>query len=136
MEGQIIPPFRYNYKAGLKAGDVIVEADRKKIEDTEDLIGVISDQEEGDKVEIKVVRNHMPQNFLVEVEKGKEWSSDYLKGLEMLKILPGIPSEPQIFWEEKALRPPQRELREEFQELKEEIKELREELENLKERLK
>jgi serine protease Do len=124
------------YKAGLKAGDVIMEVDGKKIEDTEDLIGVISDQEEGDKVEIKVVRNHMPQNFLVEVEKGKEWSSDYLKGLEMLKILPGEPSEPQIFWEEKAFQPPQRELREEFQELKEEIKELREELENLKEKLK
>jgi len=124
------------YKAGLKAGDVIVEVDGKKIEDTEDLIGVISDQEEGDKVEIKVVRNHMPQNFLVEVEKGEEWSSDYLKGLEMLKTLPGKPSEPQIFWEEKAFRPPQRELREEFQELKEEIKELKEELENLKERLK
>jgi predicted metalloprotease with PDZ domain len=124
------------YKAGLKAGDMIVEADGKKIEDTEDLIGVISDKEEGDKVGVKAIRDRKSLSFTVEVEKGEEWSSDYLKGLEMLKILPGKSSEPQIFWGEKEFRQPRKELREEIGKLKEEMKELREELENLKEKLK
>lgn len=123
-------------KAGLKAGDVIVEVDEEKIEDTEDLIDAISGKEEGDKVEIKVLRDRNPQSFTVEVEEGKEQSSVYLKELEKLKILPeGLP-EPNIFWEEKEFRQPQGGLREELEELKEEMKELREELEDLKEELK
>jgi predicted metalloprotease with PDZ domain len=123
------------YKAGLKAGDVIVEADGKKIENTEDLIGTISDKKEGDKVEIKVLRDQKPQSFTVEVEKGNEWSSVYLKELEKVERLPEKLHEPEIFWEEKALRPLRGELQEEVQKLKEQMKELREELENLKEKL-
>lgn len=124
------------YKAGLKAGDVIVEVDEEKIEDTEDLISAISGKEEGDKVEVKVIRDQKPQSFTVEVEKGEEQSSVYLKELKKLKILPeGLP-EPKIFWEEKQFRQPQGELREELEKLKEQMKELRKELEDLKEELK
>jgi predicted metalloprotease with PDZ domain len=124
------------YKAGLKAGDVIVGADDKKIENTEDLIGIISDKKEGDKVEIKVIRDRKPQSLSVEVEKGKEWSSVYLKELEKVERLPEKSHGPEIFWEEKELRPPRGELQEKIQKLKEQMKELREELENLKEKLK
>lgn len=123
------------YKAGLKAGDVVVEVDEEKIEDTEDLISAISGKEEKDKVEIKVIRDRKPQSFTVEVEKGKEQSSVYLKELEKLKILPeGLP-EPKIFWEKEEFRQPQGELREGLEELREEMKELKEELEDLKEEL-
>jgi S1-C subfamily serine protease len=124
------------YEAGLKAGDVIVEVDEEKIEDTEDLISAISGKEEKDKVEIKVIRDQKPQSFTVEVEEGEERSSVYLKELEKLKILPEGLLEPNIFWEEKQFRQPQGELREELEELKEQMKELKEELENLKEQLK
>jgi serine protease Do len=124
------------YKAGLRAGDVIVEVDKEKIENTEDLISAISGKEEGDKVEIKVLRDRKPQSFTVEVEKGEEQSSVYLKELEKLRILPENLPEPNIFWEEKEFRQPQGELKEELEELKEEMKELKEELEDLKEELK
>jgi C-terminal processing protease CtpA/Prc len=124
------------YKAGLRAGDVIVEVDEEKIEDTEDLISAISGKEEGDKVEIKVIRDRKPQSFTVEVEEGKEQSSVYLKKLEKLRILPENLPEPNIFWEEKEFRQPQGELRKELEKLKEQMKELKEELEDLKEELK
>jgi S1-C subfamily serine protease len=124
------------YKAGLKAGDVVVEVDEKKIEDTEDLVDAISGKDEGDKVEVKVFRDRKPQSFTVEVEKGEKWSSGYFKELEKLKMLPGKLPEPKVFWEEEEFRPPQGELKKELKELKEQMKELREELENLKEQLK
>jgi S1-C subfamily serine protease len=124
------------YKAKLKAGDVIVGVDEEKIEDTEDLISAISGKEEGDKVEIKVIRDRKPQSFTVEVEKGEEWSSAYLKGLEKLKFLPENLPEPKIFWEEKGLRQPQEELSKELEKLKQQMRELRRELEDLKEELK
>jgi C-terminal processing protease CtpA/Prc len=123
------------YKAGLKAGDVIVEADEKKIENTEDLVSTISDMKEGDKVDVKVIRDHKPQSFTVEVEKGEEWSMGYIKELEKLDILPEEFHEPRIIWKEKKLRPPRGELQEELEKLKEDMKDLREELENLKEKL-
>lgn len=124
------------YKARLKAGDVIVEVDEERIEDTEDLISAISGKEEKDKVEVKVIRDRKPQSFTVEVEEGKEQSSVYFKELEKLRILPENLPEPKIFWEEKEFRQPQEELRKGLEELREEMKELKEELEDLKEELK
>ena len=122
------------YKAGLKAGDVVVEADEKKIENTEDLVSTISDMKEGDKVDVKVIRDHKPQSFTVKVEKGEGLSSVYLKELEKLEVLPKEFQEPEVIWKEKTIRPPRGELREELDQLKEQIQELREELENLKEK--
>jgi serine protease Do len=124
------------YEAGLEAGDVIVEVDEEKVEDTEGLISAISGKEEGDKVEIKVLRDRKPQSFTVEVEEGKEQSSVYLKELKRLKILPENLPEPNIFWDEKEFRLPQGELRKELEKLKEQMRELKEELEDLKEELK
>jgi S1-C subfamily serine protease len=120
-------------KAGLKAGDVVVKVDEKKIEDTEDLVGAISEKEEEDKVEIRVIRNHTPQSFTVKVKKGEGLSSVYLKEFEKLKMLPEGLQEPNVIWKEKKIRPPTGELREELDQLKEQIQELKEELENLKE---
>ena len=124
------------YEAGLRAGDVIVEVDGEEIEDVDDLMDVISDKEEGDKVKIKIVRDRKPKNFTVEVEETEEeWSSVYLKGLEKLKVLPEKFHEPRVFWEEEEFREHKEELREELEELKEELEELREELEDLKKEL-
>jgi serine protease Do len=124
---------RSAYKAGLRAGDVIVEVDGDKIEDVDDLRDEISARKEGDKVEIKVIRDRQPKTFTVEVEKSDEWSYDFLKGLEKLKTLP-LPEklhEPGLFLEEEEFRGQ----KEELKELKEELKELRKELEELKEEL-
>ena len=123
------------YGAGLRAGDVIVEVDGEKIEDVDGLMDVISDKEEGDKVEIKVIRDRKPKNFTVEVEEEDEWSSVYLKELEKLKVLPEKFHEPQIFWQEEEFREHKEELREELEELRKELEELKEELEDIKEKL-
>jgi len=123
------------YQAGLRAGDVIVEVDGEKIDDVDELRAEISDKDEGDKVEIKVIRDRQPKKFTVEVEKGEEWSFGHLKGLDKLKVLPGDVALPGLIWEEKKFREHEEELSEELEELKEELEELREELEELKEEL-
>ncbi len=118
------------HKAGLKAGDVIVEVDGEEIEDTEELMGVVSDKEEGDKVKIKVIRDGKTKNFEVEVEEEEESSFDF-SGLEKLKILPEKLHAPKIFLEKEFSS----ELEEELEDLREELKELREELEDLRREL-
>ncbi|MCK4385106.1 MAG: PDZ domain-containing protein [candidate division Zixibacteria bacterium] len=123
------------YEAGLRAGDVIVEVDGEKIDDVDELMDEISDKDEGDKVKIKVIRDHKPKNFTVEVGDTEEWSSVYLKGLKKLNILTEKFREPKIFWEEEEFREHKEELREELEELKEELEELREELKDLKKEL-
>ena len=123
------------YEAGLRAGDVIVEVDGEKIDDVDELRDEISDKDEGDKVEIKIIRDRQPKKFTVEVEKGKEWSDDHLKGLDKLKVLRGDIHTPGALWEEKEFREHEEGLSEELEELREELEELREELEELKEEL-
>ncbi len=119
------------YKAGLKAGDVIVEVDGEDIEDTKDLTDAISDKEEGDKVKIKVIRNRKPESFVVEVEEQEEGSSFDLGGLKKLKILPGKLQSSKIFLEKELSS----ELEEQMEDLKEELEELKQELEELKEKI-
>lgn len=58
-------------KAGLKAGDVIVEADGKKVENNADLIKTINEKKEGS-VTITVIRDKNRQTFSVEPEKAKD----------------------------------------------------------------
>jgi serine protease Do len=123
------------YEAGLRAGDVIVEVDGEKIDDVDELRDEISDKDEGDKVEINVIRDRQPKKFTVEIEKGEEWSFGDLKGLDKLKVLPGDVHLPGLIWEEQKFRENKEELREELEELKEELEELKEELKDLKEEL-
>lgn len=118
-------------RAGLKAGDVIVEVDGEEIDDTEDLMGIISDKEEGDKVKIKVIRNRKPESFVVEVEEEEEWSSFDFSGLKELKILPEKLHSTKIFLEKEFSS----ELEEEMEELREDLEELKEELEELREKI-
>ena len=57
-------------KAGLKVGDVIVSADGKRVETTEELSSFIQDMEKGDKITIEYLRNKKKRT--VEVEIGEE----------------------------------------------------------------
>ncbi|MGB7062619.1 MAG: PDZ domain-containing protein [Candidatus Zixiibacteriota bacterium] len=120
-------------KAGLKAGDVIVEVDGDEIDDTQELREIISEKEEGDEVEIKVIRERKPRSFEVEVEEAESWSSGDLKGLKKLRVLsPEKGDVPKMIWKEKFSS----EFKEEMEELKEEIEELKKELKELREKLK
>ena len=58
-------------KAGLKAGDVIVEIDGKKIEKQLDLIKAVNEKKEGS-VSITVIRDKSRQSFSVELNKPDE----------------------------------------------------------------
>ena len=118
-------------KAGLKAGDVIVEVDDEEIEDTQELRDIISEKDEGDKVKIRVIRNRKPESFEVGVEEGKEWSSFDLGGLKKLQVLPEKLHSSKILLEKEASS----ELEEEMEELREELEELKEELEELREKI-
>lgn len=118
-------------KAGLKAGDVVVEADGEDIDDTGDLREIISEKEEGEKVEIRVLRDRKPMTFQVEVEEGKAWSSSKWGDLAKMKIFTEKLQKPEKFWLEKESS----ELEQEMEELKEELEELKEELQELREKL-
>jgi C-terminal processing protease CtpA/Prc len=118
-------------KAGLKAGDVIVEADGEDIEDTGDLVEVISQKEEGDKVEIKVMRDRSPRSFQVEVEKDEAWSSWDKGDFAKMKIFSDKLKKPETFWLQKESS----DLEDEMEELKEELEELKEELEEIRRKL-
>jgi len=120
-------------KAGLKAGDVIVEADGDEIDDTQELREIISEKEEGDEVEIKVIRDRTPRSFDVEVEEGESWSSGDLKGLKKLKVLsPEKVDVPEVILKKRFSS----ELDEEMEELREELDQLKKELEELRKKLK
>jgi len=80
-------------RAGLKVGDVIVEADGERIETINELGGIIRDKKKGEKVKIKFLRDKKMRTVEVEVkeeERGgifgweyypKYWE-DYAKSME------------------------------------------------------
>lgn len=59
-------------RAGLKAGDVITEADGKALKSIADLIRALSDKKEGDAVTLTIVRDKNRQTVTVTPEKSKE----------------------------------------------------------------
>lgn len=77
-------------KAGLKSGDVIVELDGKKVTDAGKVSKVVSAYEEGDEIEIKVVRHKKGQTVKVELgERTGFRSFDMFKGGDFLKGFKG-----------------------------------------------
>ena len=117
-------------KAGLKAGDVIVEADGEEVDDTQELREIISEKEEGEKVEIKVIRDRKAQTFSVEVEE--DAATDFYSQAMKLKIHPDKPDVPELIWKQKL----DSELEDEMEELKKELEELKKEMQELRKKLK
>lgn len=116
-------------KAGLKAGDVIVKIDGEEIEDPGDVVEVVTDKEEGDKVKISVLRNKKKKTFTLEVAE-RESTFGSLKGLKHLKILDsprrGSSAGIRIEIDKERFKEDMEKLKEELKELKEELKELKE----------
>jgi serine protease Do len=117
-------------KAGLKAGDVIVEADGDEVGDTQELREIISKKEEGDEVEIKVIRDRKSQTFSVGVEETA--ATDLYSKAMKLEIHPDKPNVPELIWEQKL----DSEFEDEMEELKEELEELKKEMQELRKKLK
>ncbi len=124
------------YKTGLRAGDVILEMDGKKIENEEDMSDALSDKEEGDEVKIDVLRKGSRKTFAVEVQEDKSQLSYFFKNFDD-KLL-AIPSPPyrNPYIEKYRLKKSEDEgLREELEDLKEELMDLKKEVERLKDKL-
>jgi serine protease Do len=85
-------------KAGIRPGDIIVEVDGEKIEDSRDLLNTIAKKKPGSKVSIKVLRAGKEMNFQVTVgerpaeiqAKALDKTTDEKLGLTVQDITPEI----------------------------------------------
>jgi C-terminal processing protease CtpA/Prc len=126
---------------GLKAGDIIIRFGKEEVEDTHDLMRAINRYEDGDEVEVKIIRDREEKTITVMLgEKSRRFPYHLKYGTETyqftipeMKIeIPEIEIDiPEIDKEE--LEELHEKMREEF---KLHEKELKEELENLNDELK
>lgn len=129
-------------KAGLKAGDVIIKVDGEEVDKLSDVKEAVSDKDEGDKIELSVLRNKNQIEFALEVEESPE-DFRHLENVFMIPdfdddiiTLPNLPKMKGLFRGDFDFDvPDMSELQEELEELEEELEELREELKELQEKL-
>lgn len=126
-------------KAGLKAGDVIVQVDNEKVSGSDDVRQIISEKEKGDKVSLKIIRDKRPKDFSVTLaETEKEYSFkiqpdiEKTKNMELFLDKLQIPEAPML----KGYTLDEGKLKKDLNELKKEMEELKKELDELKEELK
>lgn len=55
--------------AGIKAGDVIVAINDEEVEDSDDVVEIIDDLEEGDNIKVAVLRDHKSMAFEAELDE-------------------------------------------------------------------
>jgi len=67
-------------KAGLKVGDVIVKADGKRVETTNELVDLIQDKERGEKIKIVFLRDGKERSAEIEIEKEERRGSFFFPG--------------------------------------------------------
>lgn len=80
-------------KAGLKRGDVIVEADSYRIKELKDLQNIISTKFAGDNINLKILRDGIQKDFSVILEEppetlfqSKSFYTPQIKGVEITEI--------------------------------------------------
>lgn len=90
-------------KAGLKAGDIVVEVEGKPVKGERDLIRAISDKKEGD-VTLTIVRDRNRQTVRVTPEEMKGDFNHFFEFQEAPEIpaAPGVPKTPGVY---KMLHP-------------------------------
>ena len=75
-------------KAGLKAGDVLLSIDGEEVSQPDDVVDILSECEEGEIVEVEILRKKQTQTIKVELEEG--YGSSYFKLGKSLRSLPRI----------------------------------------------
>lgn len=127
-------------KAGLRAGDIIVVMDDEKIKNGDGLLDVLSNREEGDKVELVYVRRGEKETTKVKLGKLKQ--SDF--GVEGYMFsdpegdtefyTPPVPPMPHVIPDDdfEDLRKGMEKYRAEMEKMRDELKRLREDLKELK----
>jgi len=124
-------------KAGLKAGDIIVDVDNQKITGSDEVRQAISEKEKGDKVNLQVMRDKRLKDFSVTLTETEEYSFKIqpdigkTKNLELFLDKLQIPEAPML----KGYYSDESKLKKDMSQLKKEMEELKKELEDLKEEL-
>lgn len=67
-------------KAGLKVGDVIVKADGKRVETTNELVDLIQDKERGEKIKIVFLRDRKERSAEIEIKEEERRGSFFFPG--------------------------------------------------------
>ncbi|HWO58178.1 MAG TPA: PDZ domain-containing protein [bacterium] len=122
-------------KAGLKAGDVIVEVGHRKVYDTDDVRRAIQRAEDGDKVAVRVLRGKEDLTVDVTVESNDTWSGigapfrfhvrpDHAGAIDLREKMRNSIRENMDDWREQ-MNKEMRELREQLRELREQMRDLR-----------
>ena len=124
-------------KAGLKAGDIIVAIGSEEVEDYDDVIEIVGEQEPGDEIEVKVLRNSRKMSVEVSVGEREEdlvWNS-YLD-IDPMVHMPKIRRELQDGLEEIELIVDMQDMRKgDIKDLKKLEKELKLEIKKMEQEL-
>ena len=126
-------------EAGLQAGDVIVAVDGHRVESPADVSELIRDHDEGDKVELSIIRERNEQQFSVEVGD----LGVYGLGNWRLPTMPQIPrfdrfhSMPQLYWYdgEHGSHFRSEDLEDDMKELEEQMRKLEKQLRGIEKKL-
>jgi C-terminal processing protease CtpA/Prc len=122
-------------EAGVKAGDVITEIGDEEVSDVGEVRDALQDYEEGESVEVHVLRKGQALTLTAKVDK-RDGMQQLRRSMMFDTPMPG---EPHLGWE-GALAPPvpperamqRQEFRQQMDELRKELDQLREELSDLK----
>ncbi|PJA26199.1 MAG: hypothetical protein CO189_11895 [candidate division Zixibacteria bacterium CG_4_9_14_3_um_filter_46_8] len=110
-------------KSGITAGDVIIKADGKDVENTDMLRDIISDKKDGDKVVLMVKRNKQDIPITTEVSEKFSFSGKQFFGAPMGRTYAfEMPPMPEVQINMDELRKSVKELKEQMKELKRELK--------------
>jgi len=118
-------------KAGIKAGDVIVEIGGHEVGNVQDILDDLHDYDPGDKVTVSIMRKGARQDFTVTLAEDDEWSQSRLAPGRIDKPRPSL-AQPRWFGLDSRRVERQDETTDE---LRESIRELREELQKTKDEL-
>ena len=120
-------------KAGLKAGDVIVNIGDDEIKNTSDVYQALEDKEKGDQVKVEVKRDKGRQNntVTVQLEGQPQWHADAW-GSKAPQFRKTISPKIKVFSDDdldaSQFKAELKELQKELKQLKKELEEMREEL--------
>lgn len=126
-------------EAGLKAGDIIMEINGDKVRSNDDVTEIIVDLKEGDKADIKVMRNKSLLTFsatIADSEDHSSWSGRVPTPPRLPDLAP--PPNPNMRGLHRGNNGPDvmlfdsRDMQGELEELRQELKELKAELKELK----
>ncbi len=115
-------------KAGIKAGDIIIEADNNDISDYKDLKKTIAEKEEGDIVSITLMRDKNKKQFNIAVAENKNTNRPFMNAPDISMQLPHG-NRGMAFFPDKLQDPSNsHKFRNEIESLKKELEQLKVEL--------